>query len=416
MMRSWQPVPKHLRSSVAAMLVLVAAGSLLALNRSPAGHAILVFARLDVLACTLALSLPLALELLSRRRFNSVGRSVAAIFACCSAAVAVMAWASGILAPNSIGESFGLGEFNAIRAIVGLLLALAAAASANLIDKLMAGAVDREASSEGICIAERSVGRWQRTFIFTALWGLVPAVYSHAVASDLQKSLSESLQGQRIALSAAQADALNQLNPQQSIDGDLVKVLLPQLDHHVAELRSRLESGPPPNSMPEIAARITLLVQLERHSEALDWIEPLTHGARFHPVALDYEGLCFQRMQRFTDSLRSYRQSLEFWMSQPDSQAKTASLASGYKGVGFAARRLQMRLLEEQAYEQLVQIAPTGEHHFLLAQCYREHQKTVLAEEHFRAAATQDASLQSQVEEILATLAMDHFSCFRVTR
>ncbi|QDV15040.1 Tetratricopeptide repeat protein [Rosistilla oblonga] len=412
MMSPVQPVARMLLPHAVALLAVASSVGLLLQWRTPAGDAILVFARIDVLVCTLFLSLPLALELLRRGRSASLGISAAAMFCGWGIVVALMVWAASTLPSGEISEW----SLVAIRGAIGLCVASGSVGFANLVAHLAGGRRDREQPLSPDGDIERVLSAWPRRTIFAGLWILVPAVYAHAVAADLQKALTESLQNQRIALAARQADQLSQLAPTQTIDGTPLVTLLPQLQQRRTQLIDQLATATEPTSLGEIAQQITTLVQLERHDEALRRIEPLTRGANFHPVALDYQGLCFQRMERPEESMAAYRRSLEFWMSQPDGQAKRSGLISGYKGVGFAARRLQMRLLEEQAYQQLVEIAPTGEHHFLLAQCYREHQKTRLAAEHFKAAMQQDPSMQSQIEAILATLSMDHFSCLSVPR
>ncbi|QDV71390.1 Tetratricopeptide repeat protein [Rosistilla carotiformis] len=412
MMSPVQPNAKPLLSHAIALLTLASWVGLLLQWRTPAGDAILVFARVDVLVCSLFLSLPLALEWLRRGRSASPGISAAAMFCGWGSTAALMVWAASTLPRGEFSEW----SLVAIRGAIGLCVASGSVGFANLVARLAGDRRDRDPSMSPDGDIERVLSAWPRRTIFAGLWILVPAVYAHAVAADLQKALTESLQNQRIALAARQADQLSQLVPTQTIDGTPLVTLLPQLQQRRTQLIDQLADAAEPTSLGEIAQQITTLVQLERHGEALRRIEPLTHGANFHPVALDYQGLCFQRMERPEESMAAYRRSLEFWMSQPDSDAKTAGLVSGYKGIGFAARRLQMRLLEEQAYQQLVEIAPTGEHHFLLAQCYREHQKTRLASEQFQAAMQRDPSMQSQIEAILATLSMDHFSCLSVPR
>jgi hypothetical protein len=74
------------------------------------------------------------------------------------------------------------------------------------------------------------------------------------------------------------------------------------------------------------------------------------------------------------------------------------------------------RRLEEQAYQTLVQLAPTAENHFLLATSYKEHQKTSLAAENAQLAAELDPQYAEQARSMLTQLSRDHFSCFLVPR
>jgi hypothetical protein len=72
--------------------------------------------------------------------------------------------------------------------------------------------------------------------------------------------------------------------------------------------------------------------------------------------------------------------------------------------------------LEETSYRKLVARAPTAAHHFLLAQCYREHQKATLAAEHATTAIALDSQFREPGEALLSSLSMDHFGCLLVPR
>jgi hypothetical protein len=91
-------------------------------------------------------------------------------------------------------------------------------------------------------------------------------------------------------------------------------------------------------------------------------------------------------------------------------------LASAWKGIGYAARRLSERSLEEHAYQELVKLVPSGENHLLLAQCYREHQKTQLAATHSSIAMQLNPSLRDESQSMMASMSSDHFGCLQVPR
>ena len=246
---------------------------------------------------------------------------------------------------------------------------------------------------------------------------VVPAAYADAVATNLRTELQDSLNGQRLALAKRQADQLRQLKPHWKVHQTSIQRLQRELQQAVEQLHFEA-ADPLPNSapLPLVGRRITVLVQLGRYREALQLAKPLTVGEHFHPIALDYCGLCYQRLEQPKKSLLAYRRAIDYWDAQPASDAQRRGLASALKGVAFAARRLEKRRLEEQSYRRLVDIAPSAESHFLLAQCYREHQKASLAAAHAGTAIELDPAYQQQAAGILSSLSRDHFGCLQVPR
>ena len=258
---------------------------------------------------------------------------------------------------------------------------------------------------------------WLSVTMLVALTILIPAAYADAVADGIRIDLERSLETRRFALAKQQAEQFVQLNPSGMVHQKSVRKVRQELQSVVANLRA--EVGRPISADAPVAAlgrRITVLMHLDHNEEALRLLEPLTRSDRFQPISLDYKGLCFQRLQQMPQSLDAYQAAVAYWESQPASDTKRSSLASAWKGIGFAARRLDQRTLEEQAYRALVEVAPAAESHLLLAQCYREHQKTRLAAEHAAMAMQLDPAMQSQSESILSSMSMDHFGCLQVPR
>ncbi|KLU04042.1 hypothetical protein RISK_004011 [Rhodopirellula islandica] len=245
----------------------------------------------------------------------------------------------------------------------------------------------------------------------------IPATYTHSAAESLEKKLQESLSSHRVALAWEQCSQLRRLDPgATTADSDLA-ALEGNLHEQKVQLESEVQQPMPRNiSIALIGRRITSLVQLDRNHEALGWIRPMMSGRNFHPISLDFYGLCQQRLEQPAESMRGYERSLKHWERQPDSPGKRNAMISAYKGIAFAARQLGNRRLEEEAYQTLVQLAPTAENHFLLATSYKEHQKTSLAAENAQLAAQLDPLYAEQAQSMLSQLSRDHFSCFLVPR
>lgn len=385
---------------VAMLLVGLVIGLLQLLLPSPTPHAVGMFGRVDVLLCAVVCAIPLskliADKLASGTRLRSAAIAVGL--------VAVVGMVLTFVAALSLVDASGELSLVLWRGLV----VIPAVTAVLLLCSMLFG---RQPAPElGV-----PVWVWSLTLIALAL--VVPAAYADAVAESLRTELQQSLDGERLALAKRQADELRQLKPHWTVHDAPIQKLQRELGQAVDQLRSEAaEPLPTSATLPLVGRRITVLVQLGRYREALHLARPLTQGEHFHPIALDYCGLCYQRLEQPRESLEIYRRAIDYWDTQPTGNAQRRGLASALKGVAFAARRLENRTLEEQTYQRLVEVDPSAESHFLLAQCYREHQKTSLAAAHAATAIELDPRYQEQAAGILSSLSRDHFGCLQVPR
>lgn len=379
---------------------LAVAVLVLGMFRSGAGNAVLLFGRLDILACSLLLALPPAMLLAEHSDLAKLWIKVAVALICGSISILLLQSAMGLT------QSSGNSEVNLTlwRTSVALLAMLSLA----LFHHCLVGPRST---------ADVRLPAWATHGLLLLAAVLVPSSYADAVADGLRGHLQQSLENQRPFRAYQQAGQLSQLKPRWKIGDVPVDRLQSQLQDAVEQLTTevQLPLGESP-SLSQLGRRITVLVQLERPQAALPLVRELTTGPTPHPVALDFLGLCYQRLEQPTASLQAYRSAVEYWSEQPSSGRKEQGMASALRGIAFAARRLEDRTLEEETYRELLRVAPTAEHHFLLAQCYREHQKTALAAEHARRAKELDPSMSESTDSILSTLSMDHFGCLQVQR
>ncbi|WP_442508035.1 hypothetical protein SH528x_006985 [Novipirellula sp. SH528] len=359
-----------------------------------------VFGRWDVVACAFLTALPLALWGVQQFREFARWQKLVSAFGCVAVAMAITVFAASITQfPD--------------QSVVTLTVCRAVIAIAVMLSLTLVGAVVMTPHRLPV-LAEQA---WLSAAMLAALALLIPAAYADAVADGIRIDLERSLETRRFALANQQAEQFAQLNPGGQVHEKSVRKVQQELEAIVAKLNAEVRR--PISAEASVAAlgsRITVLMHLDRNEEALRLLEPLTRGDRFQPISLDYKGLCLQRLNQMSDSLEAYQAAVAYWETQPASDTKRSSLASAWKGIGFAARRLDQRTLEEQAYRELVAVAPTAESHLLLAQCYREHQKTRLAAEHSTMAMQLDPAMQSQSESILSSMSMDHFGCLQVPR
>ncbi len=359
-----------------------------------------VFGRWDVVGCAFLAALPLALWV--AQSFCELAR-----------------WQKLVIALGGIVTAMAIAVFAASitqlpdQSVVTLTVCRASIAIVVMLSVVLMGAAVMTPPRSPVFVKQA----WLSAAMLGVLALLVPAAYVDAVADGIRIDLERSLETRRFALANQQASQFAQLNPGGTVHQKSVRMVQQELSAIVAKLKADVRRPIAAEaSVAALGSRITVLMHLDRNQEALRLLEPLTHGERFEPISLDYKGLCYQRLQQMSASLEAYQAAVAYWESQPASDTKQSSLASAWKGIGFAARRLDQRTLEEQAYRELVEVAPSAENHLLLAQCYREHQKTRLAAEHSTMAMQLNPALQSQSESILSSMSMDHFGCLQIPR
>lgn len=394
------------KQSIGWVLIVVAAMiALLSCLATAAGDAVPLFARPDLVACCVLATLPAALRL--TQRLQSQRRAVRGGIAAVATVIAVAGFQIIHLQIAAGLATRGTWPWQ-------ILVAGSATFAATLLTSLR-GAPQASAPSLS----------WSWDVGFVALLIAIPAAYNDSIAQGLHNDLQRSLNDQRVTRACQQAAQLMQLQPQRSIADTSVVGLHQELRQIQTQLQAQLKSSTPqptstatPESTAAIGQRVVLLMQLDRHHEALQCLQPLLSGQRFHPIALDYQGLCYQRMDEPRASLAAYRASADYWREQIalDASRPTDGLASALRGIGYAARQMNQRVMEEQAYAELVALAPSGENHLLLAQCYQEHQKTDLARTHALAAKQLSPERSAQADKILSALAVEHFGCLNSLR
>lgn len=391
--------PQTVRNAWFVYVAAVVAAVILANSiLGSASGIVVLFGRWDVLACSCMAAFPLAL--LSSNYLHEVPNIQRLVISSGYSAVAVVA----IAFSRSFSVS-GSGEF-LLLALFRMMVATAIVSTAVIICSSFPSLV------RSPLFLSKS---WWTAGMLAAFAILVPAAYVDAVTDGIRIDLENSLAERRYALAEHQAQTMLELKPSVSVNGRQVTVLHSELRQTVRNLESELQKPIAARApIGDVARRITLLMHLDRFEDALRLLGPLRRDARFVPTCLDYQGLCWQRLQQYPESLDAYENSVAYWSTQPDSDRKRVSLASAWKGIGFASRHLGQRTMEEQAYRTLVDLSPTAENHFLLAQCYSEHQKSVLAAEHSTIAMQLNPKLRVQSESMLTSMSRDHFGCLQI--
>jgi tetratricopeptide (TPR) repeat protein len=260
----------------------------------------------------------------------------------------------------------------------------------------------------------RGIG-WLAVSVLAAL--ILPAVYADAVAEGAARRLTQAVGEGRVLRAEREAEVLVWLRPSAQINGFSIR----QFHHQLVTIRQNLERCVQPPVREEDSRslrgqRIDALIQLDRPQEALALLEPL--AATGDPVALDYRGLCALRLDDPEASLAAYREALEMWEVQAPGPRRHAGRMNALQGIGYAARQLDRRVEEEDAYRALVALDATPKNRLLLARCYHDHGKTTAAaaEVYQILLSTGDIGVRAAATELLVTMRRDHFGCLQVPR
>jgi len=242
---------------------------------------------------------------------------------------------------------------------------------------------------------------------------VTPMVYTNLVGNQLEKAIGEALSGQRITHSLTLTESLQAVRPETIIGNQSLTDLSNVLQEQQQRLQQFLASSA---SLRQPGQRITALMQLDRYHEALELLQPMIDNPQTAPVALDYSGLCHQRLKNWEESRQFYSAARDYWKSEPETPRRTESLMSAYRGIAFAERQLDHPHAAEEAYLAALDLAPSAEIHFLLARLYEGEQRTQAAAKQIQAAIQLAPEQYSDSgEKLLHKMALSHFGCLQIS-
>ncbi|WP_437191575.1 tetratricopeptide repeat protein [Planctomicrobium sp. SH527] len=242
----------------------------------------------------------------------------------------------------------------------------------------------------------------------------IPFLYSDSLRRSTEEALAESLSSQRYYKSLQEAELLSTLAPSAKVLEIPVARLKTELAQQVTMLETSLSAGlsSTPRSVAHAGQQVTALMQLDRNQEALKLLKEISSQEAAPPQVLDFSGLCCQRLSRWEESRDWYRQSRQFWATQPESSMQRQALISAYKGIAFAERQLENSSAAEQAYLSVLKLEPNADIHFLLARLYDQQERTTEAREHATLAMTLNPARYGQeAQSLLRRASLSHFGC-----
>jgi hypothetical protein len=239
---------------------------------------------------------------------------------------------------------------------------------------------------------------------------VLPAVFVGARCRHDASKLEELIDQQRIGEAHALAEKLARLDPWRTVRDHHLANVEAILQQEVTRLESRVT--PPLAASAPAAERLQRgreLAMLGRTDDALEALRPLTDQD-----ADLLRGVIHEARGEWEQGLMAYENALTSIELQPVSDANRSSLKAAITGVAYCQRKAGRYDQAEVAYLKLLELAPTADTHFLLAQFYDDAQDAQKATGHARRAIELAPSrYRVQGERLIRKLQVSQFGCLR---
>lgn len=227
----------------------------------------------------------------------------------------------------------------------------------------------------------------------------------------------------RVAEALAAARSLSEIRPRSRVETNAGRSistteLVQSLSKRVTALEQRLDRLAPDGTPETRLRRGRLLGQLSRRPAAIEELKPVPElgTLRQQIEACLLLGVLHVDEEQWQIGLNWYRQAMRR-ASHPSGQADTDAMTRALKGMGYSYRKLGRYSEAAEAYDALIAIAPTADHHFLLAQFYEDAQESRLARRHAeKAIQLAPTRWRGPGERLIDRLVTRQFGCFHAFR
>ncbi len=246
---------------------------------------------------------------------------------------------------------------------------------------------------------------------------IIPTTYAKARGHHFQSKLVDLQTQGQLEMARRLAMQLFSLDPDLVIQGKPIKLVFLDLKIEVQEIEQRVRLQLDANS--PAAARIERARQLAvlgRTPDALSALQPIEIDDPEYITACNLRGTIYEMQSDWPASRRWYQRANDGLSAREELRDPAARLTA-IKGIAYTHRKQRQLPEAENAYRRLLQVHPSAETHFLLAEFYRDTQQATHAYESARRARELDPlRFQQPADELIDDLLTNHFGCLAVAR
>jgi tetratricopeptide (TPR) repeat protein len=243
----------------------------------------------------------------------------------------------------------------------------------------------------------------------------LPTTYVAARRQHDERRLGELLEQSRFAEAQALASALKNLGPTSNWRGRHHVSVWFELQTVVARLEAQAQSLQQDARPQAKLERARVLAMLDRTEAALDLLDEVRDPAASAEVA-NLRGTILEARRQWQPGLAAYQEARRAAEASPLGPTRDAGLLRAVTGIAYCQRKSGDYDAAAASYHERLELAPTAESHFLLAQFYDDSQDAAKARVHARQAmALAPERYRSDGERILRKLAVFHFGCLGVS-
>lgn len=248
-----------------------------------------------------------------------------------------------------------------------------------------------------------------------AILVLLPAFYQQARSQHDLQALAGRMEQSRLGEASTLARRMQLLSGRLEFKDRPLAKLQQYLDQIIPRIERR--ASQPLSSQAdqeEILGRARDLAILGRTDEALEVLHA-NEAVASSASGANLRGTIYETKTHYREALENYQQAEKMWSVKPFSESRTAGLSKAITGIAYCQRKLGQYRMAEAAYQQLLDLAPTAETHFLLAQFYDDAQQPLQAKAHaIQAMQIDPAAYQKRGAELISKLRAGQFGCWGI--
>jgi len=260
---------------------------------------------------------------------------------------------------------------------------------------------------------------WPVLCVLIGAWVIVPETYTRSRCDHYRQRLADLLAQYRLGETAELASKLTQVSPVVTVNGQPIGKMLHALQTEIRTIRRSLDVGHLPAESLDIridfARRLAIL---GRRQEVRELLKPLNTARPADPRSYNTIATIHETCEDWRQGLMWYTRSSDHWEQLDETEpGRGSGLTVALKGIAYCQRKLGRVMRASVAYERVLELSPTAETHFLLAQFFEDCQHATRAHKHVRQAMLLDLErFRTPGERMLDRLLTSHFGCISVYR